>query len=328
LTTNSFTRTGCSTNPLDVTGIQVTVRRAASGPNFPLTSFFAGIFGISQMATQAKAVAYLGLAGTSYLTIPFAVPTVYPAGQAPYSQRPALNPWLAWLGPPPAYAADPQPYTWKDLGGTTLDTTRGTFIMPLASERTDLSKLQKYIKGPSGGGLQFPQVKVGQTVFPISEWQWATNVYNNFTYLKNRYNAEAKVPGTNKWRVTVAAYSPTPVTAAAPAPPLWGLLASLFAGPTQAHACTSYTVPAVYVQGLVTVDITGVTCDSVCKNYAYPDSRSCYKTCYMNLEVPLSRNFVSPDKGSNPIPYQHNYQTMNPSANPVGVFSAVPRLVK
>jgi len=168
-------------------------------------------------------------------------------------------------------------------------------------------------------------VKVGQKVYPISEYRWSYNVYNNFTYLKNRYNAEQS---NGRWRVTAAVYSPTQVTAA-PSPNPWLQLARrLLPGPTPAYACASYTVPSVYVQGFITVDITEVSCEYQCRYYNYPDSRSCYNTCYAQVEVPLTDNFVTTDKTSNPDPVQRDYQDMNPSASEVGNFASVPRLVK
>jgi Flp pilus assembly protein TadG len=331
LSNGSFTRTGCSANPMEVTAIQVSVRRDGTD-NPSLATFFGGILGAPQMNSNATAVAYLGLAGTSSLTIPFAVSTNYPAGQSPYARS---HPLLDWIGPRPAQATDPQEYTWKDLGGSSLDTTRGTFIMPLNSERTDLSKLQKYIKGVSGGGLQYPQVKVGQKVYPISEYQWPTNVYNNFDYLKNRFNASKGANG--KWRVTAAVYSTSnPLAAAPPTNPWLGLAQRLLPGPKAAYACASYTVPSVYVSGFVTADVKQVICDANddgtwdtnCKNYSYGDSRSCYKKCKVVLEVPLNQNFVTTDKSSSPIPTQRDYKDMNAAASEVGNFASVPYLVK
>jgi Flp pilus assembly protein TadG len=325
LSTGSFNKTGCTTNPLDVTGIQVTVTRDGT-ENPSLTSFFGGLLGSPQMNSSATAVAYLGLAGTSSLDIPFAVSNNYPAGQTPYARS---NPIMDWISPRPAHAANPQTYTWKDLGGSNLDTTRATWIMPLNGERTDLGKLQQYIKGPNTtGGLHYPQVTVGQTVYPISEWQWASNVYDNFTYLKTRYTSSKG--SNNKWRVTVAVYKNTNPLAAAP-PPVnrWlGLAQKLLPGPTAAYACTSYTSPVVYVQGFATIDITGVTCDSTCKNYSYPDSRSCYQTCSASVEVPLTSNFVSGDQSSTVNPAQRSYNDMNSGAGSVGTFASVPFLVK
>jgi Flp pilus assembly protein TadG len=333
LTTGTFTRTGCSANPMEVTAIQVTVRRdGTDNPSLGAT-FGNMVGGSATMNTSATAVAYLGLAGTSSLSIPFGVPTNYPAGQSPYVRT---NPLLDWLLPRPAIAADPQPYTWKDLGGTTLDTSRATFIMPTYGERTSLSNLQKYIKGQDGGGLRYPQVQTGQKVYPISEYRWTSNVYNNFNYMKNRFNAE-KDPATGKWRVTVAVYGTTDPLAAAPTPNPWLKLAQrLLPGPTAAYACASYTSPAVWVQGFVTLDIKKVLCDSngdgvwdtTCKNYSHPDNRSCYQKCYMEVEVPLNQNFVSYDQSAKPTPVEQSYQDMNPSANNVGNFASVPFLVK
>ena len=331
LTTGTFVRTGCSTNPLEVTAIQVTVRRDGTD-NPSLSSFFGGFLGHPQMNSSATAVAYLGLAGTSSLSIPFAVPTNYPAGQSPYARS---IPLLDWLLPRPAIASDPQEYTWKDLGGSTLDTTRGTFIMPNYSERTSLTNLQQYIKGPDGGGLHYPQVEVGQKVYPISEYRWTSNVYNNFNYLKNQYNTEKDASG--KWRVTVAVYSTEDPMAAAPTPPSWlRLVQRLLPGPKPAFACASYTVPSVYVQGFVTVDVKKVICDkngdgvwdTTCKNYSYPNENSCYEKCYMEVEVPLNQNFVTEDQSSTTNPKQQSYQDMNPSANNVGNFASTPFLVK
>ncbi len=324
LSTGSFSKTGCSTNPMDVTAIQVTVTRDGT-ENPSLTSFFGGILGSSQMNSSATAVAYLGLAGTSSLTIPFGVSTNYPAGQTPYTK---VNPILDWLAPRPAQAANPQTYTWKDLGGSNLDTTRATFIMPNNSERTDLGKLQQYIQGPkTSGGLQYPQVQVGQTVYPISEYQWASNVYDNFTYMKTRYTSSKATNGN--WRVTAAVYSTTNPLAAAPAASPWrGLAKRLLPGPKEAYACMSYTVPAVYVTGFVTLDVTGVTCNSTCKNYAYPDSRSCDQVCTMSVQVPLTSNFVTTDQSSTVNPAQRSYHDINSSASTVGNFASVPYLVK
>jgi hypothetical protein len=322
LTTGSFTRTGCSADPLKVTAIQVTVRRDGAD-NPKLSTFFGGLLGVPQMGTSATAVAYLGLAGTSSLSIPFAVPTNYPGGESPYVRT---LPVLDWLLPRPASAADTREYTWYDKGGSSLDTERATFIMPSYSERTSLSNLQKYIKGPDQGGRHYPQVEVGQKVYPISEYRWAYNVYNNFKYMKNRYNTEKGANG--KWRVTAAVYATENPLAALPAPHPWLSLAQRLLGPDAAHACASYTVPSVYVQGFVTLDITDISCEYSCKYYSYPDERSCYNTCYMEIEVPLKDNFVTTDQSATPNPVQRDYHDMNPIAHKVGNFASVPFLVK
>ena len=120
-----------------------------------------------------------------------------------------------------------------------------------------------------------------------------------------------------------------------PTPNSWLGLAQRLLGPKAAHACASYTVPSVYIQGFVTLDITEVMCDknddswdSYCKYYSYPDERSCYEKCYLEMEVPLKDNFVTTDQSSTTNPVQRDYHDMNPIAHKVGNFASVPYLVK
>jgi hypothetical protein len=239
---------------------------------------------------------------------------------------------LNMFAPAPAYASDPQTYTWKDKGGSNLDTTRATFIMPLESERTNLSKLQDYIQGPipGAGGAQYPTVQVGQKVYPISEYLWGSNIKNNFNYLKTRFNSAYTKKHNNRWQATVAVYSVNPVTAALPQDSWLKLASRLIPGVSQAYACMSYTVPAVYVQGFVHVDVVSVNYNSSC--YTGSDqsrSDSCLNTCYMTVDVPLNQNHVTTDSSGGPGNYQpRDYHDMNSSANPVGVFSATPVIVR
>ncbi len=230
LANGTFTKTGCSTSPVDVTAIQVTVRRDGV-ENPSLASFFGGLLGTPSMNSEATAVAYLGVAGSAAsgtVGLPFAVSSTTAAGAYPgvssYPARPGhyarSNPVVDWFMPRPAQAATTQSFTWKDLGGSTLNTNKGTFIMPNSSESTDLGQLQRYIKGTKGGGDAYPKsgpLKVGQKVYPISEYQWPSNVYDNFTYLKNRFAAEKAANG--KWRTVVAVYFTKNPLAAAPTPP-------------------------------------------------------------------------------------------------------------
>jgi len=349
LATKQFDSTGCTdgtTTAIQVNAVQVTVNRAGGeGGNEKVSTFFGSVMGVGEkdkdgeghliesspnkLSVAASSVAMLGLAGTSALDLPFAVSTNWPAGGTPTAHN-GLYRILDKFAPTPAYASDPTTYTWKDLGGSNLDTTRATFVMPLYSERTDLSKLQKYIKGPdpSMGGTQYPQVTVGQKVYPISEYLWGSNIKNNFTYWKNRFNDPDTPKVNGKWRVTAAVYSISPVTAALPQDSWYKLASRLLPGVSQAHACMSYTVPAVYVQGFIQLDVTNVVCPSTCTTGDQSYSTSCRNQCYATIEVPLNQNTVSTDKGSNPIPYQKDYKDMNSTANKVGVFASVPRLVK
>ncbi|GEM_PF-1236111 len=348
LVTKQFDATGCTdgtTTPIQVNAVRVNVNRGGGeGGNDKVSTFFGSVLGVGEkdkdeegkliesspnkLSVAASSVAMLGLAGTSALDLPFAVSTNWPAGGTPLTYN-GIQRILEKFAPTPAYASDPQTYTWKDLGGSNLDTTRATFVMPLYSERTSLTKLQQYIKGPNtSGGLQYPQVTVGQKVYPISEYLWGSNIKNNFTYWKTRFNAVDKSKTNGKWRVTAAVYSTTPVTSALPQNSWFKLASRLLPGVSQAHACMSYTVPAVYVQGFIELDVTNIVCPSNCTTGDQSYSSSCRNQCYATVEVPLNQNTVSTDAGSNPIPYQKDYKDMNSSANKVGVFASVPRLVK
>jgi hypothetical protein len=324
---------------VEVTAIQVTVKRDGE-INPSVASFFGGLLGTPSVNSQATAVAYLGVAGTAAsgtLGLPFAVSS-NPSGAFPGVASRSVrtrsyaraNSILDWFMPQQANATGSVvSFRWKDTGGSTLDTTKGTFIMPNNSERTDLGQLQRYIKGPNGGGDSFPKsapIQVGQKVYPISEYQWQQNVLDNFTYLKSRFTSEKAANG--KWRTTVAVYYKDKPSAELQPLNTWLGLAQSLLGPKPAYACMSYTSPVSYVEGFITIDVTGVTCNSTCKNYSYPDSRSCYNKCYMNLEIPVDQNFVTPGTNSNPVPGQTT-QEMNPNApNNVGNFAAVPYLVK
>jgi len=328
--TRIFDASGCTTNPNNTNAVQVTVHRTGEY-NPQVTTFFGNALGVgSQQNCSATAVAWLPPTGTSALDLPFGVPAGWVAGQEPLS----YNGWqriLNKFAPTPAYATDPQTYTWKDKGGSTLDTTRATFIMPLYSERTSLSKLQQYIKGPGvSGGLQYPQVKVGQQVYPISEYKWGSNIKTNFNYLNTRWNDADTKKYNGKWPVTVAVYGTAPVTAALPQNSWLKLASRLIPGVTQAHACMSYTTPAVYVEGLVHADVVSVTYNSSCNTGSDQSiPTSCLNTCYMTVEVPQNQNYTTTDKSGGPGNYQpRDYQDMNPSANPVGVYSATPVIVK
>ncbi|MBI4644880.1 MAG: hypothetical protein HY743_14385, partial [Deltaproteobacteria bacterium] len=163
----------------------------------------------------------------------------------------------------------------------------------------------------------------------ISEYAWGSNVKSNFSLLKARWLAY-KNPTTGKWRVTVPVFKRTPVTASLPQDSWFKLASRLLPGVSQAHACAAYTVPAVYTQGFATVDITNVYVkpDCLTSGDQVSQTNSCRNTCYWDIEVPLTQNTVSTDKGSNPIPFQKDYKDMNSTASEVGVFASVPRLVK
>jgi hypothetical protein len=311
-----------------VNAVQVTVHRSGTENNPKVATFFGNVLGTgAEKEVEATAVAYLGLAGTSSIDPPIAVPSTWASGDGTTDdpiQFTSIHRMLDKIGPAPAYAALPKTYKFYDRGGSSLDTTRATLIVPTQAELS-LTQLQKYIKGPAvSGGLKFPQKKVGDRLWPISEWQWGSNIKSNYNLLKARYDAN-KIGG--RWRVTLPVYKTTPVTSALPQDSFSKLASRLLPGVSQAHACAAYTSPAVYTQGFVTVDITGVTVNINCTTGDQTALDSCRKTCYATME-PQNGNYFSTDKTSNPTPFQKDYKDMNPAASEVGVFSSVPRIVK
>jgi Flp pilus assembly protein TadG len=328
LSTKSFVHTGCTASPSQMNAVQVTVRRNDES-NPGVATFLGSTLGLaSRREAEARAVAYLGLAGTSAIDVPLAVPATWTSGDGPTDDPrtfTSLPRFLAKLGPAPAQAALPKTYKYYDVGGSNLDTTRATMVVP-ESAQLSLTYLQKYIKGTESNGLRFPQKKVGEKLYPISEYKWGSNVKSNYTLLKTRWNNHKNA--SNKWRVTVAAYSTTQTISSQPQDSWFQLASRLLPGVSQAHACAAYTVPAVYNDGFVTVDITDVVVPSCnTSTNQVTDSNSCRNKCYAEIE-PVNQDTVSTDKGSNPIPTQRDYHDMNPPAGEVGVFAATPRIVR
>ena len=336
----SFTPVANPTYAVEVNAVRVRVSRKgdddsqSNNPRVP--SVFARIFGVSELATTATAVAYLGITGAASLDIPMALPDSVLSPTA--GLRPGI--WeIFWetFGPAPAYAVGPKTLTWKDLGGAPnpwdnqLDLTRGTWVD--SSSSRSYSRVLNYINGKN----KFPQVKVGDKLYPMSEWQWGGNIKNFFNALKTRYNNKKDASG--KWRVTVAIYDPTKPTAAAPHTRPWRGLALLSPfSVSEAHACASYNIPAVYIDGFAVVDITNVTVNSSCVTTSGKDSlgqyyqvvnpNSCRNTCSVTVEVPIDNNLPITDASAGGNNYNRTFQDMNASGNPVAVWNRMAKLVK
>lgn len=348
LSTKQFDREGCSADPILVNAVKVTVNRDGQD-NSKVSTFFGSVLGVgtqdidpdtliktgpAKLSAGAASVALLGLAGTSAIDIPFAVPKQYTAGQGSASN--GLQRMLDRFAPAPAYAAS-QHYKWYDKadGGTSstpaLIPTRATWTVASASEfvvgATAYYAMQKYLQG-----TRFPQKQVGDKLYPVTENIYGQYLIQYFQWMQAKWKAK-KNPATGKWRVTVPVFSPTPVTSSLPQNSWIRLALRLLPGVSQANACLIEPTPVVYCQGFATIDITNVYVKSGCNQAnngttQKTDPNSCRNTCYMEFDVPLDLNTVSTDKGSNPIPYQKDYKDMFNPANEIGVFAAVPRLVK
>jgi Flp pilus assembly protein TadG len=323
---------GCPSDPNLANAVQVTVRRTGEeGSNPQVTTFFSSVIGAgSSHSAAANATAYLSLAGTSSVDPPFAVPYYWVAGQGPVSSN-FLYRILDKFGPAPAYAADPQQYTWYDKGGTTLPTDRATWALTQKDKndgQISAGRLWDYLEGDK----IVPQVSVGDKLYPLSEYYYGWYNLQNFTKLQARYNAKKNASG--KWRVTVPVYKTTPVTASLPQNSWFRLASRFLPGVSPAYACTAYSTPVVYVQGFITMDITGVTVNTSCiqtnGSTQTTNPNSCRNQLKMDVQVPQNQNTVSSDQSSGPgTYYPRDYPTMNPdNSSSVGVFASTPKIVK
>ncbi len=338
--------------------VKVTLLRAAGLNYGPVTNMLAGIFGDSSRTSQvtATAIAYLGYTNstqTGTVKVPLALPdTVLTASRQGESN------WLAQLfSPSEAIASGPTSLTFKDLGSDTFyqnnlgkpqfATAKAYLFLVNNSDATPDTVINN-IKKNYTSGTAVRNIALGTRLYPISEYQWASNIKTIFQTLQQAYNAKKNSSG--KWRVCVPVYNTqTPVAQRL----LKGVmdLARVFSlGPSEAQACFTFwtqsypggNVP-VYVNGFANVDITGVNYVSTCddcspyapaadhKNYLstldcmVKSSLSCRNANSVTVEVPVSNDTVSPP-GS--LSGQPNYYT-NPS-NPTNpqALATIPRLVK
>lgn len=358
LSTKQFDREGCSADPGQVNAVRVTVNRDG-GDNAKVSTFFGSVLGVgtqdvdpdtliktgpAKLSASAQAVAMKGPAGTSAIDLPFAVPKQYTHGEGNASN--GFQRILDRFAPTPAYAAT-KSYDWYDKGPGSFDLGHASFIVPTSGEQNN-DILRSYILGPKIKydkiqGKRYPQVKVGDQIWGMSEWNWGDYIFKTFVALQKRFN-DPNTPKTNgKWRITVPVFenkkdASKPDATAALSQNSWFKLASLLVpGVSQAYACTGYTSPKVYTQGFITIDITGVTCPTKADGKTadcgtgwgdQSNDGSCQKKCYMTIEVPLNDNTVSTDTGSNPTPFSKDYKDIFNPADEVQVYAALPVLVK
>ena len=212
--TQTFTLVPSPTYTTDVNAVRTTIKRVGSdgsgSVNPKMGTFFAAILGYSDLGTQASAVAYLGITGSASLDIPFALPDSFiQAALSPDTQ----DSFWGFLTPTPAFAAATRTLVFKDLGGTpninssTLDLSRGAWVD--ANSPPSYNNVQPYLSGAQ----DFPQKKVGDQLYPMSEAYYPSYLKGLFSALKTRYNANKDANG--KWRVTVAVFDKNRPTAAA-----------------------------------------------------------------------------------------------------------------
>ncbi len=340
--------------------VQVTITRAAGTVYGPVTNFVAGVLGFKTSQVSATAIAYLGYTTstpTGTVTVPFALPdTVLHAAKPGGASW-----WASLLSPTEAIASVTNTVTFQDLGSNTFyqsnltqpqfNSQNAYMVLVNASDAVPDTIIQNLQKNYTSGTPVRP-IALGSQLYPLSEYQWSSNVRSIFQAFQSAFNAK-KDTHSGKWRVTVPLYSTTKPVAQRL---LKGLeyLARLLSPVSQAHACFEFwnqsypggNVP-IYVNGFANVDITAVTynsnCDD-CSSYSpakngkkYASSLDCavnnpqsYRNANsVTVQVTPGSN-ATPPAGSGSLSGGPSNQTIYSSA-PTGTSGAVaniPRLVK
>ncbi|MGQ9920350.1 MAG: pilus assembly protein TadG-related protein [Desulfobacca sp.] len=326
--TQIFTPVASPMFTTEVNAVRTTVKRLGengqAADNPMLFSAFAHFLGFNQLGTQATAVAYLGIVGSTSLDIPLALPDST-ITQALHTDSP--DSFLNILTPTPAYAAVTKTVVFKDLGGIpnlyspTLDLSRGAWVDAVSPP--SFNNIEPYIKATK----KFPAKKVGDIIYPMSEAYYPSYHKKLFSALQERYNEKKNAQG--KWRVTIAIYDKNKPTASVKPPQTWNLFGLTIPQLVpEAQACTALKSPVIYIDGFAMVDIIGVTYKSDCSYYSYPDDRSCPKANSMTIEIPLDQNLQIRDAVAGGNNYERTYNAMNPQAKKVAVFNAAPKIVK
>ena len=335
---------------------QVTIKRDSGLVFGPVANTFAKVMGFSISQVEATAIAYLGYAkgaqaGT--VTVPLALPQSVLAGLKSDSDN-----WLARLLAPREAHAVSNSYTFKDLGGSTFyqnnlqkplyDTGKAYLVVVNKDDSVPTTVINNLKKYYTSSGTSIRPMARGTRLYPLSEYQWASNIKSIFSAFKSAYNA--KKDANSKWRVNVPIYSTSNPSARRQTTFTWHLARNLLPGVSPAQACFTFwnqTYPGgnvpIYVTGFANVDITAVssvtTCDT-CSSYnpALDGKRyssaldcminnqlSCRNVDSVSVSVPIDQDTVSPPGSASGGPDNHH---MNANAPTVGALAGIPVLVK
>jgi Flp pilus assembly protein TadG len=284
----AWTPVATCTSTSNVNAVKIDLRRGAGLAYGPVTNIFASIFGVNTSEVSATATAYLGYSYSSPVQVPLALP---PSGVlAAYNGH---SGWFARIfGPSEAVASATTTYTFKDTGGSSVNTSV-TSADPLDPNQAYLFTVNKTDSVPSTIWTTLEKIynpssskpmdlKLGQQVYPQSEFKYGKAYIGPiFQRLKKAYNYKttgnvntAPAAGT-PWRVTLAVYGTTPNPLALQHQKTGFMsLARLLAPflPSEAYACYTMPPPKAYINGFVNADITGVTYTTDCDdgNYTFP----------------------------------------------------------
>jgi Flp pilus assembly protein TadG len=267
--------------------VRVSIRRASGVTFGPVTNFLAGILGHSTSEVAATATAYLGFVESTppgAVDIPLAIPDTVITAANPGNK----SWWARILGPSEAMAGAPSLLTFKDLGSDNFYS--GNLTKPLLDPQKaylvtindndpvpDTVNNNLIRQANPNSGTPVRALKRGDRLYPLSEYQWASNISTIFSNFKQAYDANKD--GSGKYRAVVPVYSSTQ--------PMSRLqrgvkfMAGLFAfGPHPACACFEFGHQSypdanrnIWVEGITTVSITDVTYKAVATKKSQLPSR-------------------------------------------------------
>jgi Flp pilus assembly protein TadG len=296
--------------------LQVTITRDSGTVFGPVSNIFAKVFNANTSVVSASATAYLGFTssvGTGTVTVPLAIPqTVITA------MMPQPGSWFAQLLAPRQAFATTKTLTFKDLGSGSFndgtkyhqpkyDIAQAYLFVVNQNDSVPGTINDNLTKYTTTGGTPVRPMKYGDRLYPLSEFQWGSNIKTIFTNFKSAYTA-MKNSTTNKWRCVVPTITKTQPSASLPLSQR--LAKALLPGASEAQACftfwtQSYTggnVP-IWVNGFATIDITAVTVNASCVETNPPDgnsvpqvtnTNSCRNTCSLTAEVVTDHGTVLP----------------------------------
>jgi hypothetical protein len=277
----------CSSDS-NVNAIKVDLRRASGLAYGPVTNIFAPIFGVNTSEVAATATAYLGYSYSAPVQVPLAL-----APNNILAMSNGQSGWFARLfGPSEAVASATTTYTFKDTGGSSVNTSV-TSADPLDPNHAYLFTVNQGDSVPGTIWTTLEKIysttpkkpmdlKLGQQVYSRSEFKYGKAyigpIFQRLQkayYYKTTGNVNTAPPAGTPWRVTLAVYGTTPnPMAAVPQKASYLFLARLLAPflPSEAYACYTMPPPKAYIHGFVNADITGVTYTTDCDdgNYTFP----------------------------------------------------------
>jgi hypothetical protein len=368
--------TPCGSDTSTANAMRIRITREAGKAFGPVTTVFANVFGISSTAVSATATAYLGFTNevqTSGVQVPLALPST--GTNSPLASAGRAGWFASLFGPSEAVATTTtKTIKFRDTGGSTttvnssklinggtnggavapLDPNQGYFYTPSPNPSVNsvpdtVKNIIKKIYTPSLTGtssvpVYVGDIKVGQQIYPASEYPWGySNIQPIFDNLKAAYAAKKNASG--KWRTTLAVHGPLSTASLLQKKGLMFLTRLLTPfWPSEAFACATIQPPTTYVKTFVNVDVTGVTSGSGDDgSYTYPkiisgvtytnqkDFLERYPTSSWNVNTVTIATVTDTSTVSPPgsISGGPPADKVNPGApTGVGAFATVPRLVK